>query len=105
MSLLTKFLNQTCLVEAFEVDALGQPKHNAFGELVFHQPKKVRCRHEISYKDVQVPNGSIIKATSRYFFDSNFEIKTDYRVDGHAVLSVSSYVNQFGKLEGFEVYV
>lgn len=105
MSRMTKFLRQVCAVETYEVDDQGLPKHNQFGEILYNVPVKCKCRHEIAFQDVQVTNGSIVKSASRYFMDNSIEIKADYRIDGRAVLSVTSYVNQLGQVEGYEVYV
>ena len=105
MSRMTKFLNQTCVVEPYKVDAQGNAVLNMFGELQYAEGVSCRCRHEISFQNVQVANGSVVKSTARYFLDEKQEIKTDYRIDGRAVVSVSSYVNAFGGLEGYEVYV
>ena len=105
MSRMTKFLRQSCAVEAYQVDSSGQPKHNQFGEILYEEPVTCRCRHEIAFQDVQVTNGSIVKSASRYYLDGSLEIKADYRIDGRAVLTVTSYVNQLGQVEGYEVYV
>ena len=105
MSRITKFLKQKCRVQPYKLDDSGLPKYNQFGELQYDEPVCCRCRHEISYQDVQVTNGSIIRSTSRYFLDESMEIKADYLIDGMAVLSVSTYVNQLGRVEGYEVFV
>ena len=105
MSRMSKFLRQSCTVQPYQLDDKNEPKYNQFGELLYEPPTLCKCRHEISYQDVQVANGSIVKSSSRYFLDESLEIKADYLIDGRAVLSVSSFVNQFGKVEGYEVYV
>lgn len=105
MSRITKFLRQQCKVQTYQVDNAGKPKLNQFGEIQYNAPKVCKCRHEISYQDVQVANGSLVKSTSRYFFDTSVEMKADYLVDGRSVLSVSTFVNQRGDTEGYEVYV
>ena len=104
MSRMTKFLRQSCQLERYVVEN-GKPKLNTFGELLYQLPMKVRCRHEISHKDIQTANGSMIKSTSVYYFDESVPIMADYRIDGHVVVSVVSYVNASGKTEGYEVYV
>lgn len=105
MSRMTKFLNQKCLVEPYEVDSEGNARINQFGDIQYRTPVTCRCRHEIAFQDVQVTNGSIVKSASRYFLDEKQEIKADYRIDGRAVLSVTSYVNAAGAIEGYEVFV
>ena len=105
MSRMTKFLRQKCVVAPYKIDAHGQPKANEFGEIEYGNPITCKCRHEISFQDVQVSNGNIVKSTSRYFLDESFEIKADYLIDGRAVLNVRSYVNPLGRIEGYEVYV
>lgn len=104
MSRMTKFLRQRCLLEKY-VEENGQPKLNAFGELQYQAPITLRCRHEQSYKNVETSNGSIVRSTSVYYLDESTEIKADYRIDGHVIISAISYINGFGNVEGYEVYV
>lgn len=104
MSRMSKFLRQTCLLEKY-VEENGQPKLNLFGELQYQPSQKLKCRREMAHKDVQTTNGSIVRSTSVYYLDETVEIKADYRLDGHVVISVISYVNGLGAVEGYEVYV
>lgn len=105
MSRMTKFLKQKCQVEAYLVNENEVPETNRFGELLYAVPVIHKCRHEICFKDIQTSNGSIVRSSSRYFLDESVDLKTDYRIDGHVILSVESYINEIGKLEGYEVYV
>lgn len=104
MSRMTKFLRQTCSLERYDVEN-GVPKLNAFGELQYQPPIQLKCRHEVSHKDVQTTNGSIVRSTSVYYFDAPAAVKVGYRIDGAVALSVASYVNAQGQTEGYEVYV
>lgn len=104
MSRMTKFLRQRCVLEKY-VEENGQPKTNMFGELEYQKPISLKCRHEISHRDIQTTNGSIIRSTAVYYLDDSVEIKANYRLDGHVVVSILSYVNGFGAIEGYEVYV
>lgn len=105
MSRMTKFLKQTCQVEAYEVDENGNPERNRFGEIIYKAPMKCKCRREKIVKDVQTQNGSVVQATNRYFLDETVELQADYRIDGHVLLTVEEYTNEHGKCEGYEVYV
>lgn len=105
MSRMTKFLRQKCQVEAYALDESGNPEHNRFGELIYQPPKTCRCRCEKITKDIKTDNGSIVQSKARYFLDGSMEIMTDYRIDGHVLLSVEDYINEYGKCEGYEVYV
>lgn len=105
MSRMTRYLKQTCMVEAYKVDGQGKPVQNRFGELEYMPPVQVKCRHEISNRDIKTDNGSVVRSTARYFFDTSVVIKADYRVDGDVVLIADGYVNGNGKLEGYEVWV
>ena len=105
MSRMTKFLKQTCSLEKYAVEENGQPSMNMFGELQYQAPITLKCRHEMSHKDVQTTNGSIVRSTSVYYVDESVEVKADYRIDGCVVLSAISYVNGLGAIEGYEVYV
>lgn len=104
MSRMTKFLKQRCKLEKLTIEN-GQPKLNDFGEFQYNAPIELRCRHESSHKDVQTANGSIVRSTSRYFFDESQAIAADDRIDGKVVISVTEYVNGLGNIEGYEVYV
>lgn len=105
MSRMTKFLRQTCKLQAYERDVDGSAKMNEFGELIYKPSITVKCRHEDTHRDVQTQNGSIIRSMSRYFLDGSNEVVADFRIDGKVVISVESYVNSVGKIEGYEVYV
>lgn len=104
MSRMTKFLKQKCSLERY-IEKNGQPKLNMFGELEYQEPITLKCRHEMSHKDFQTSNGSIVRSTSVYYLDDSVEIKADYRLDGHVIISAISYVNGLGVTEGYEVYV
>lgn len=105
MSRMTKFLKQTCSVEPYSVAEDGNAETNRFGEVIYSEPIECKCRYEVFFRDIQVENGSIIRSTARYFLDESLEIKADYRIDGNVVISVETYINQLGKVEGYEVYV
>lgn len=105
MSRMTKFLRQRCSVQPYKVNDQGEPQFNDFGELQYLPAKSCKCRHEVAFQDIQTSSGQLVKSTSRYFLDESFEIKADYKIDGRAVLSVSTYVNGLGLCEGYEVYV
>ena len=105
MSRITKFLRQTCFVQPYQVDDQGKPLLNDFGEILYKDPIKCRCRHESSYQDVQTSNGQIVKSSSRYYLDESLELRADYLIDGLAILTLSTYTNAQGLTEGYEVYV
>lgn len=105
MSRMTKFLRQTCLLESAILDAYGNQQLNEFGETQYEEPKQIKCRHEVSYRDVQTTDGRIIRSASRYFLDDSNVIKANDRLDGRVVVSVSEYINALGESEGYEVYV
>ncbi len=105
MSRMTKFLKQTCTVQAYKVTESGTPEQDRFGQIQYEEPVECKCRREKVVKDVQTANGSLIQATTRYFLDEVFELKVDYLIDGHVLLTVKEYTNERGKCEGYEVYV
>lgn len=105
MSRMTKFLQQKCMVEAYVVNDKGNAETNRFGEFIYQEPVECKCRHEVCFKDVQTVNGSVVRSASRYFLDEKVELKADYRIDGRVILTVETYINQLGKVEGYEVYV
>lgn len=105
MSKMTKFLKQTCSWEPASRDKNGNVVLNEYGEIQYEAPTIVKCRRERITKDVATSNGSILRSYSRYFIDDSVPINVDDRLDSHVVLEVEEYTNQFGKTEGYEVYV
>ena len=105
MSRITKFLKQTCSVQPYLTTDTSKPLLNDYGEIQYKPPITCRCRREMSAQDIQTSNGSIVRSTARYFLDEKLEIRPDYLIDGCVVLTVHSYVNQLGRVEGYEVYV
>ena len=105
MSRMTKYLRQTCQVEAYQLDEKGDPDMDRFGNIIYSAAQTCKCRHETAFQDIQTANGSIVTSVARYYLDESLEIKADYRIDGRAVLTVSTLVNEKGLPEGYEVYV
>lgn len=105
MSRMTKFLRQTCVLEIAMIDKDGESILNEFGEYQYEAPKRVKCRHERSHRDVQTTDGSIVRSTSRYYLDGSVSIKAGDRLDGKVVVSVTDCINGLGLSEGYEVYV
>ena len=105
MSRMTKFLRQTCTVEAYELDETGAPKRNEFGELVYKKPVTRRCRRELMGVNNSDPNGRLVQQESRYYLDDSMEILADYLIDGQPVHTVAEYINGIGRMVGYEVYV
>lgn len=105
MSRMTKFLRQECQVEKYVETDEGNAETNRFGEIQYQPPIICKCRHEVCFRDVQDANGSVVKSVARYFLDEKIELKADYRIDGRVIITVESYINERGKVEGYEVYV
>lgn len=105
MSRMTKYLRQTCKVEVYTIGEDENADMDRFGNIIYESPKTCKCRHETAFQDVQTTNGSIVKSVARYYLDESLEIKADYRIDGRAVLTVNTLVNEKGLPEGYEVYV
>lgn len=105
MSRMTKFLKQTCLLEQYSVTSDGNIETNRFGEIVYKPAIKCKCRHEVCFKDVQTTNGSVVRSVARYFLDEKVALNPDYRLDGNVILSVETYINEHGSIEGYEVYI
>lgn len=105
MSRMTKYLKQTCEVTPFEKQKNGKPKLNKFGEVQYLPPTTCKCRHEIIIKDIQTQNGQLITSTSRYFLDESQELLAGYLLDGEPIINIETYVNEVGRVEGYEAYV
>ena len=104
MSNMTKFLKQTCTFES-AVRLNGLVVLSDYGDITYNAPQTVLCRREPCVRDYQTNTGAILKTVSRYFFDETVEVQADDRIDGHVVLTCEAYVDQFGTIIGYEVYV
>ena len=105
MSRLTKFLRQKCAYESAQRNAKGTTQTNDYGEILYDAPVALRCRCEKLVMDIQTSSGAIVKTSSRYFLDDQVAVFADDRIDGHVILNVRDFTNQFGKCEGYECYV
>lgn len=105
MSRMTKYLKQTCMYEKCVRDPNGAVKLDKYGEPLYEAPVKIKCRREVTVQDVQTNTGAILKSSTRYFVDEKHDIRADDKFDGVCILKVTEYVNQSGKVEGFECYV
>lgn len=105
MSRMTKYLKQTCTYEKLQRDESGKVLLDKYGEPRYGAPVLIKCRREVTVKDVQTNTGAILKSSTRYFTDERHTIQSNDRLDGKPVLEVQEYVNQFGVSEGFESYV
>ena len=101
MSRLTKFLQQTCILEMAVRNNDGVPVLNKFGEKAYASPVTIKCRRERTTKDVLTANGSALRSDSIYYTDETHIIRPDDKLDGRVVLSVEEYVNGLGRVEGF----
>jgi len=104
MSLITKYLNQKCVYEQQKRNSEGIAILDKYGEPSYEDPVEIKCRRETLIKDVMTHTGSILKSSTRYFTDAEYNIKANDKIDGKPVLQVQDYVNQFGIVEGFESY-
>ena len=105
MSRMTKFLKQTCSFEKARRDTNDTVLLNDFGDVIYNTSITLPCRRERYVRDMRTSTGAVIKTSSRYFLDEAVEIKVDDKIDGHTVLELTEYTNQFGECEGYEVYV
>ena len=105
MSRMTKFLKQTCRIENARRNADGTTRLSEYGDVLYNASREAKCRREKYVRAVQTNNGAIVTASTRYFLDESVSIDADDRIDGHVVLTVEEYTNQFGTCEGYEVYV
>lgn len=106
MSRMTKYLKQKCMVTPYQMnEETGKPVLNKFGEIEYDDPVECKCRHEIIVKDIQTQNGQLVTANGRYFLDESFELRAEYLLDGDPIISIETYINEMGRIEGYEVYV
>ena len=126
MSVMTKFLKQTCLFEkaatildlnkstVVGVSIVGEARCgvameltelNDYGDIQYEPAEVLRCRREKYVRDMLTTNGAILKTSSRYFLDESTEIQADDRLDGHVVLACEEYIDSLGKCVGYEAYV
>lgn len=105
MSRMTKYLHQKCSYEKIKVDDAGRPLLDKYGEPQYDPPVLVRCRRETYVQDVETNTGAVLKCATRYLTDDSQSIKINDKLDNRTVISVQEYVDQFGRVEGFECYV
>lgn len=105
MSRMTKFLRQTCQLQCYKETTEGVADLNEFGELQYLEPVVLKCRHEVSTRDIQTYSGSIVRSNAVYYLDDKEPIRVDYKIDGRVVISVAGYVDALGNVIGYEVYV
>lgn len=105
MSRMSKFLKQECSFERAKRNADGSVQLDKFGDVMYESPVTLKCRRERIVKDVQTATGAILRSSTRYFTDEIQPIEADDRFDGKTILQVEEYVNQLGRIEGYESYV
>lgn len=102
MSRMSKYLKQKCTYEKMLLDKDGEPLLDKFGEPQYEESVTIRCRREITVKDVQTNTGAILQSTTLYYTDDRQFIQAGDKLDGRTVIVVREYTNQFGTVEGFE---
>ena len=105
MSRMSKFLRQECSFEKAKRNSAGIVQLDKFGDVLYSSPRTIKCRRERIVKDVQTSTGAIQRSSTRYFIDETQLVEADDRIDGKTVIEVSEYINQLGKVEGYECYV
>lgn len=105
MSRMSKFLKQSCVYEQCKRNTDGSVKLDKYGEPEYEPPVRIKCRKEISVQDVQTNTGAILKSSTRYFVDDKQMIRVNDKLDSICILKTTEYINQFGKVEGYECYV
>lgn len=104
MSVMTKFLKQTCQFQPAERTQDGAVL-NDYGDITYGTVQTIKCRREKYTRDMQTSNGAIVKASTRYFVDQQYEVQVDDKIDDHVVLTCEEYIDQFGHCVGYEAYV
>lgn len=105
MSRVTKYLRQKCTYEKLKRDTSGNALLDKFGDPQYESPVVIPCRREQLIQEVQTNTGAILKSTTRYITDDRYSIQANDKLDCNCVLKTQEYVNQFGRVEGYESYV
>ena len=105
MSVITKFLKQTCQFEKATRDQNNIVILSDYGDITYDEPITLMCRREKYVRDLLTSNGAILKTNSRYFLNNDVEVQADDRLDGHVILSCEEYIDQLGVCVGYEAYV
>ena len=101
LTLLTQFLNQTCVIEKF--DTTYDDVHS---DVRFLPPQTVKCRKESYTKELATAEGTIVRSQSRYFLDSDTPVEAwRDKIDGRVILEVQDYPWLDGTIVGYEVTV
>lgn len=105
MSRMTKFLKQLCTLQQVKRNSKGEALLDKYGEVLYTSKQAIPCRREKYVKDILTSNGRLLKSSSRYFVDRDYQIFADDLLDGNPVIALEEYTNEHGKCEGFELYV
>ena len=99
MSIMAKYLRQTCSWETVQRDEYGKPIMNNYGELTYNSPVTIKCRRERYIKDVETPTGAVLKSDYEYYTVN--EVGLEDRLDGKVILTSEEYTNGQGLPEGY----
>ena len=106
MSVMRKYLHQRCTHERLCIDWYTQePVMNEYGELVYSSPVELFCRKESVVKEVETPNGAVLRSNTRYYLPPSVSLTVGDLIDGKQILSLESYIGRMGLHEGWVVYV
>lgn len=100
MSIINKYLKQTCKLQRVLRDSDGKALLDMYGSPQLQPIQEVTCRKELSTAEVLTSTGSIIKSEYVYYLD--VEAHMEDRLDGKAIVSVSELVNPRGKAVGYQ---
>lgn len=99
MSRMSKYLRQKGVLQRVKLNPLKEPVMNVYGELEYDKPTVIKCRREKYLRDVEGPNGAMIKSSNQYY--TTIEIGLNDKLDDKVILSVEEYTNEFGEAEGY----
>ncbi len=106
MSVMRKYLHQRCMHERLCRDGDTQePLMNEYGELEYKSPAELFCRKESVVKEVETPNGAVLRSNTRYYLPPSVSLMVGDLIDGKQILSLESYTGRLGLHEGWVVYV
>lgn len=105
MARITKYLNQQCRFSTAKRDRDSQVVTDDYGNALYTQSRIVKCRCEVTHKDIWTTNGVVAKISRRYFLDVDTQPQVDDMLDGRRIVEVEAYTGLTGVIEGYECYV
>jgi len=102
--MLSGYFNQEAelVLAARETDTL-LPVRDRYGAIGYLLPEKIKCRCEVSTKEIVTPSGRMVRVERTYYLAR--KVRTGDKLDGKEVQYVEDWVSLSGKPAGWKAMV